>query len=368
MKKAWPKIRKVTNHGKTAYLADARIAGQGERKFFPTKAEAGGWASLQRIRRQNEGEQSFDDSELSRYGWTVKQAIEFTLEHLRRKENSITIAEAITALVAQKAASGRGDHYQRDLTARLGRLSESLPGKVIATITTADLENFIAELPLAPGTKNTFRRDINTLWSFAEKRGWAIASTARKVESVTVDEGAPGILTTAEVSALLAHTKDAETLVFHAIGLFAGLRVAEIKKLDWSNIDFESKLIEVTARTSKTRTRRLVPLLPNLESWIKPHAKTSGKVLSREIRRHHRAARAASGVTWSDNCMRHSFVSYRLAATGNAAQTALEAGHDQAILFAHYRELVRPADAKRFFAIAPINDAKIVEMHPAKVA
>ena len=51
--------------------------------------------------------------------------------------------------------------------------------------------------------------------------------------------------------------------------------------------------------------------------------------------------------------MRHSFVSYRLAATGNAAQTALESGHDQAILFAHYRELVKPKDAERFFAIMP---------------
>jgi len=51
--------------------------------------------------------------------------------------------------------------------------------------------------------------------------------------------------------------------------------------------------------------------------------------------------------------MRHSFVSYRLAATGNAAQVALESGHDQAILFRHYRELVRPKDAERFFSIVP---------------
>ena len=51
--------------------------------------------------------------------------------------------------------------------------------------------------------------------------------------------------------------------------------------------------------------------------------------------------------------MRHSFVSYRLAATQNAPQTALESGHDQAVLFKHYRELVRPKDAERFFSIRP---------------
>jgi len=365
--KAWPKIKQTIKNGKSMFLGDARIAGRGERRFFDTKGEAQTWAQLQRIRRQSEGQESFEDTELSGYGWTVKQAIEFTLEHLRRKENSITISQAIAALVEQKRASGRGEHYQRDLSARLGRLSDDLPGKVIATVTTADLERFVAELPLAPGTKNTFRRDINTLWSFADKRGWAVASVARHVETVTVEDGSPGILTPAQAARLLEHTTDEETLVFHAIGLFAGLRVAEIKKLNWSDVDFEAGFIQVTAKASKTRTRRLVPILPNLEAWIGPLAKPSGPVLSREIRRHHRAAREASGVTWTDNCMRHSFVSYRLADTGNAAQTALEAGHDQAILFRHYRELVKPKDAARFWSIRPCQSSasKVVAMSAA---
>ncbi len=65
------------------------------------------------------------------------------------------------------------------------------------------------------------------------------------------------------------------------------------------------------------------------------------------------ACHRAGIIDWSDNAMRHSFVSYRLAATENAAQTALESGHDQAVLFAHYRELVRPKEAERFWSIKP---------------
>jgi hypothetical protein len=65
--------------------------------------------------------------------------------------------------------------------------------------------------------------------------------------------------------------------------------------------------------------------------------------------------------------MRHSFVSYRLAATQNAPQTALESGHDQAILFEHYRELVRPKDAERYFSIKPSGEAseKVVPLSVA---
>ncbi len=61
------------------------------------------------------------------------------------------------------------------------------------------------------------------------------------------------------------------------------------------------------------------------------------------------------------NALRHSFVSCRLATTGNAAQTALESGHDQAVLFAHYRELVRPKEAERSWNIrAEADKDKVV--------
>jgi len=51
--------------------------------------------------------------------------------------------------------------------------------------------------------------------------------------------------------------------------------------------------------------------------------------------------------------MRHSAASYQLARSQDAARTALNLGHSPDILFRHYREVVRPEEAERFFAIAP---------------
>jgi hypothetical protein len=51
--------------------------------------------------------------------------------------------------------------------------------------------------------------------------------------------------------------------------------------------------------------------------------------------------------------MRHSFISYRLADIQNVAQVALEAGNTPQMIFKHYRELVRPADAKKWFSVTP---------------
>ncbi len=66
-----------------------------------------------------------------------------------------------------------------------------------------------------------------------------------------------------------------------------------------------------------------------------------------------RAVVKASGVAFPRNVTRHTFCSYHLAQGQNAGKTALEAGHSEAMLFAHYRELVTEADATQFWALTP---------------
>src|SRR6267142_837623 len=64
---------------------------------------------------------------------------------------------------------------------------------------------------------------------------------------------------------------DSETLPFWAIGAFAGLRRAEIERLAWNEIDFEAGVIEVKESKSKTASRRLVTIQPNLYEWLAPY-------------------------------------------------------------------------------------------------
>ena len=71
---------------------------------------------------------------------------------------------------------------------------------------------------------------------------------------------------------------DDASLPYVAVSLFAGLRAAEVHKLDWSEIDLESGHIEVTAAKSKTAKRRLVPISENLAAWLLPVAKPRGLV------------------------------------------------------------------------------------------
>src|SRR5207247_802282 len=135
-------------------------------------------------------------------------------------------------------------------------------------------------------------------------------------------------------------------------------------RLDWSEIDLESDLIEVTAQKSKTAQRRHVTLQPNLRQWLLPLRKHSGPVVAENYRRRLAATQRAAGlIDWPHNALRHSFASYHLAHFGNAATTALELGHhDARVTFRHYRELVKPKGAAAYWSISPSTAEKVVPM------
>jgi hypothetical protein len=88
-----------------------------------------------------------------------------------------------------------------------------------------------------------------------------------------------------------------------------------------------------------------------------------------EFRQQFDQARIAAGILdWPDNALRHSFASYHMAHFKNAASTALELGHrDSRVTFAHYRELVKPKDAERYWDIKPATTGKkIVQLVTAQ--
>ncbi len=60
---------------------------------------------------------------------------------------------------------------------------------------------------------------------------------------------------------------------------FAGLRTAEIVRLEWPEIRFSQNVIEIKAAKSKTASRRLAPILPILAEWLFPFRKKTGRVL-----------------------------------------------------------------------------------------
>ena len=393
--------RSSTGKKRTDYLVDDYTKGKGKRRlrWFSDHAEARNEA-LKIARQLSSGDATaatMRNSEAASYGRAVEllrptgaalevaaatyasafeilggdaiiEAAKFYKRHRADQVTRKRVADVISELIAAKEARGKSDRYVGGLRVRLKRFADTFAVDISA-VTTADVQKWLDGLKLAPQTVKNFRTCLYTLFAFAESRGYVFkgGNPVEDTESISVNGGDIQIFTPDEIAALLkAATR--EFLPFLALGAFAGLRSAEIERIEWRDIDLAGGFVHVSSDNAKTRSRRLVPIVPNLAQWLAPYAKQTGKVwkgTTNDLRDVRAVTVKASGVAWKDNGLRHSFISYRLADIQNAAQVALEAGNSPNVVFKHYRELVKPSMAKAWFAVAPEMPANVMSFAAA---
>ena len=273
-------------------------------------------------------------------------------------QKSETAGNAFTAFMAAKTGDNLRGRYLSDLRSRVGRFVESFKDRKLTDITPAEIDRYLRALGVVPLSRNTVRMRLSVFFEYARQRGWVQVNPLPDVSKAKVTAGVPGILSLEQVARLLEAASE-EILPFCAIGAFAGLRSAEIERLEWRHIKFSEKLIEVSAQSSKTGSRRFVTILPNLFEWLAPYRDRYGKVCPSNLYSKLVADRQRAGLTnWPSNGLRHSYASYHLAHFKDAPALSLELGHTSPrMVFAHYRELVRPSEAERFWKIAPVIDA-----------
>jgi integrase len=372
------KVRRYSdsNRPRLKFVVNYRESGNRKRSFFETEAQAKSFAAFKNNELKLKGAEHAEFptalrvmaqeavKQLKPHGKTITDAVRHYVAHLEASEKSCAAVQLVKELLAAKKADGVSERHLSDIRSRLSVFAEKFDGQMVATITSKEIDTWLRSLPVAPLTRNHYRQVVVLAFNFAVRAGYATANPAARAAKAKVVGQAPEILSVSEAASLLeAATPD--VLPYIAIGLFAGLRRAELERLDWSEIDFDSGLIEVTAQNSKTAQRRFVTMQPNLRDWLLPLRQHKGNVTPQNCFRELFAeARAAARITeWPDNALRHSFASYHLAHFKNAASTALEVGHhDSRITFAHYRELVKPKDAERYWSIRPATTEKIVPL------
>ena len=298
-------------------------------------------------------------------GASLVEAARFYAKHHRSQIVARPVAEVVADLAKAKEAAGLSEVYLRDLRGRLGRFAEAFPSP-IGMILANDIQNYVRDLKRGPRSKNNTRKAIKTLFTFAQTRGYLPKGLTEASDLQRVKEPAKpiGIFTPEQMATLLKHAP-ADLVPFLAIGAFAGLRHAEILRLDWAEVDLADGHIEVKAAKAKTASRRLVPIPENLRQWLTPLHDGTGKVLWQSDAKLSQQLIALAKskpvkVKWPHNGLRHSFISYRVAQVQNVAQVALEAGNSPKMIFSNYRELVKPAEAAKWFAISPEQPANVV--------
>jgi integrase len=374
MRKTATKLSKVKVNRRQFFCVTWPKIGNGRnRRFFKDGREAEMFLQSKRIEQENYGTAgtSFNERQRAEYlecaeslkpfNATIRDAVNFYLPHLQATKRTCTAVELVDELLKIKEADGASERYLSDLRSRLTQFAACFNGKPVAEIAASEVDQWLRSLSgketgkrLAATTRNNFRRVLIVAFNFARERGYSAGNPAEKSARAKVIENAIGILTV-EQTARLLESAAPELVPYVAIGAFAGLRRAELERLDWREVDLQAGLIEVTAKKAKSARRRFVRIQPNLAKWLQPHAQLLSNVTPPNYRELLDAAREAAGIEqWPQNALRHSFASYHLAQFKDAAALALELGHTNSnLVFQHYRQLVAPKQAARYWKIAP---------------
>lgn len=279
------------------------------------------------------------------------------------------VSEVVDEMIIKKRQDGLSDSYLRDLETRLNRFKADIR-MPIGNVTAPLIDDWLRSLhqfqsktgksktkkPLEFRGRNNYRAAICALLSFAKSRKY-LPRDYDEMSSIPVVKGGfrnIAIFTPDEMRKLLKI--DPRLRAFIAIGGFAGLRSSEIQRLHWHSIDLERGFIRADQHKGNTPSRRLVPILPNLKSWLLTCEKRTGPVccFAQVVNRVTEYTRKPDvNIPWKHNALRHSFISYRVAEIKNVNQVALEAGNSPAKVFSNYRELVTPEQAKEWFSILP---------------
>lgn len=355
--------------GNDKYAAAVRWkspTGQYKRKYFETEKKARAWADRQNIEAKNVGlgvlnmtdelrvEALRAQALLEPWGRSILDAVATAIPVWKAAENSVTVRQAVAACL--KAKAHKSDRYTRDIALRFRAFERSFADRLISGVSTKEIRQWINDHPGGATNKNTIRRRISVLFSFALENEWCRENPVNAIASMDEARGEIGILKPREAAKLLYHSPRRLTLHL-AIGLFCGLRSSELWRLQPESIRLKSGLVQADIRKTRGAARRFVRIRQNLRAWILacgPLAPITEHNFYDDLQ----DAQDASGVEWPDNAARHSFCSYALAHEKNINELALEMGHTNPhTLFAHYRELVTPEAAAEYWRLTPARAA-----------
>jgi len=366
-------VLRYRHHPKYKFVVDLRAYGKG-RKFFQHRAEAEAECRRQKTALERHGREAIAlpqhelsdfiraRKKLAEYAETINDAVKFRVDYLERvRRCKVTIAQLAAEVIEAKRRDGMSAAYLADLRKRFRHFCRDFGDRAIAGITVEELDDWLRNLPLSPKSRANYRAIVGVLFSHAVRRRMLEFNPVFHTAKPKLPDNPPEIFTVDQLRALLeaAQRVSADVLPMIAIGGFAGLRDAEIKRLDWQEVDLARGFIEVKAAKAKSAKRRLIPIQPNLAAWLGPYRGMKGRLVPVAARIKVERARKAAGLTSRPkNGLRHSFASYRLAAIHDAPRVASELGHTSPqMLYGTYRELVLPEEAERYWKITPATDS-----------
>jgi len=322
---------------------------------------------------------------------TIQEAARFFAKKAARDEiEEITFGDLYRKFMDELATGNdpqtreyqRSYRYWQDCSHRLGAAADFFKTTPITAITSRDLEDFLNRIPLRVRTakgivytgkyskargrnRKNYRTALCTLLSYARDQRYLPRDVKTEAEYIrdpgearrSPEEVKRNFYRAEEMQKILDELPE-RWLPVPLLGAFAGVRMSEIHRLRWEDVNWRASRLEVEAHKAKTGRRRYVVMSDQLVAWLKPLAEESGFIaphFSHDATFNIEFAKARNPIAVRKirNGHRDSYASYRLWELKNEAQVAYEMGTSPRKLRDNYAGLVDDEDLAAWKKVLP---------------
>ena len=354
-------IRKLNQGGRVFFEVCWFVKGERQRKYF--KSHSGAVAKWRAVRKaKGSGLAEFEalpDDDKVRLFQAWQRAAEGNYDLLTacmeyEKESEpdkpIQFSEAQKLFLAAKTAKGLRPESLKSYRSTYNQFGAKFDNDNLDGITAEQVANWLDGQHYSGVRFNRALADLGTLRNWAESKGYSVgrhdpfAGNERRL----LDQADVSILTVEQAADYLAEAVEVpECGPVTVLVLLCGLRVSEALQTRPQDIDLDDGIVTVRGQASKLRARRICTLQPIATHWLNLALEKGGVLpLSQSV---YDKARRAKLPAIPANSLRHSFCSYHLAHFKNIGLTAEEAGNSPEMIAKHYKELVRPKAAAKFW-------------------
>jgi integrase len=356
--------------------------GKQQMKYFGTRDAASAFASDFKAEKLEHGNQAVTSEERLIVGMLRKELggdlslVPEILRHWKRTGEKLNQTSVEAAVKEFLDSADRDFSNHRTLNSKKERLEKfkaQFGARLIHEITPTDIERWL-ETYSAGWDRWGYHKDLGPFFKLAKRRRWVALNPMEEVPKPKTPAPERLTYTPAQFESMLSHCEwlYPELLPYVVFCGFCFLRTAELvrmyeneKVLRWENVRWDKGLIHVPVGVAKTTRResgdeRYIPLNDAAKRWLERIRKDDGDCVpcsASKFGKLWRAMMEKAQVPRVDNGLRHSAISYSLAANPEhgVALTSQWAGNSEKTIRKHYQRLIDPDQGKEWFAVTPFG-------------
>jgi integrase len=283
---------------------------------------------------------------------SLSQIVDFYIHHKPQEEKSVQ--DAYEHYLAEKERVGLSNNTTREIKSIMKPLVKGYSYKLTSSIQEANLAKFIQKGKVAPQTQNNRQKVYHKFFNYCLKQDWISENPLRRYEKIKIVHDTVQVFTPMEARTVIetvAHKDHEALLPYITLMMFSGLRSCEASKLSWDKIRFDQNTvgINIDTKIAKTSSRRHITVQKNAAKLLNYCNDNNLTVpYPKNFRKRFDKLKAATGIEWSSNILRHTFGTYRYALKGTVSCQIIEIREDEI-----YLKIDKDVDDELFMRLGP---------------